>query len=206
MIKLNLKFLPYAVIAVLIMALLYTNDKAKRVATQLETSQAEAVYWKDKEGKANAEIEVLRVENFKQTKLADSLKKLDIKPKTVQKVVTIRTHSTDTVTIINGRPFGNKWANFQIDDDLLKYSFTDSIALVTYTDRYGFLNLNSKYVTRAISYNPHTILTGITSTEILPKTRRVSFGLYSGYGLQLGRDGIVRHGWSAGVGLSFRIF
>lgn len=205
-IKINaFKLIPYIVIAVLGILLVYTNDKAKRVATQLESTKAVASYWKDNAGRSNAEIAVLRVENFKDKKIADSLRSLDIKPKTVTQVVTIKTHSVDTVTIYKGRPFGNKWATFNINNNLLTYNFTDSIALVTYSKRVGLFKPRV-YTTRAISFNPYTTLTGITSTEILPKERRFSIGGYAGYGLQFGRDGVIRHGWSTGVGINFRIF
>jgi hypothetical protein len=194
----------YAVVIILLLvALLYTCEHTERVATQ----HADTVkIWRDKYGRSNAEVEVLQSSSKIHAKLADSLQQqLNIKPKTVTKIITISNTITDTVFLSKDRPVVSRWASFSLDSNRLVYSIRDSLALITYRKKYGLLHHKSKYVTRAVSFNPHANITGMTSTEIIPKERRISLGLYAGYGLSVS-GGTVRAGWNTGLGVTFRIF
>jgi hypothetical protein len=119
--------------------------------------------------------------------------------------VTVEKVTTDTVTLIKNQ-YVDRWTNIQLlDSNRVAYKFRDSLALISYNKKYGFLNLKSSYVTRAISFNPHTTLTGITSIEIKPETRRLSLGIYSGYGATKSGNQVYT-GVQAGLGISYRIF
>jgi hypothetical protein len=194
------------IIIVLSLVLLNTCEKAKRVEHALHSQQEQAAIWRDKAGRSNAELKVLKldVKNL-QDLYNDSLRNLDIKPKTVTKLVTVTTETKDTVYVTRDKPFGNRWATFTLQENKLSYFIRDSLALITHTNRYGLFNLKSKYVTRAVSFNPNTVLTGMTSVEIIPRTRKLSIGVYAGYGMQLS-GGVVRVGPSFGIGVTHRIF
>ena len=197
------------IIIALFVFLLYTCDNAKRVEAAYAASQEQAKIWRDKEGRSNAELQVLKL-GYKefvesQANVIDSLNKLKINPKTVTKIITISNNTADTV-VLTRRSFSDRWTHFNLlDSNRLAYTLRDSLALITHEKHYGFLNLKSKYVTRAVSFNPHSTLRGLTTTEIVPRNRRLSLGLYAGYGLSLS-GGVVRAGWGTGVGLTFQIF
>jgi hypothetical protein len=197
------------IIVVLFMVLLNTCQEVKRVESAWHSQQEEVKIWRDKAGRSNAELRVLKLDfksfNTLHNNIVDSLRKLGIKPKTVTKLVTVTTETRDTVYISKDKPFGNRWAMFNIVDDKLSYLIRDSLALITYNKKYGFLNLKTKYVTRVISFNPNTILTGMTSTEIVPGQRKISIGFYAGYGMQLS-EGVIRIGPSFGIGVTHRLF
>lgn len=196
------------VIIGLVAYLLHTCDRAKRVEYDLHAEQDKAKFWKDKDGRSNAEIAVIK-KDFQSyiLKSEDSLKKLSIKPKTVTKIETMVTETRDTVYLTKHSPiFTNKWSMFELlDSNRVAYKIRDSLALITHTKHYGFLNLKTKYVTRAISFNPNTSITGLTSVEIIPRVRRLNLGMYAGYGMQLS-GGTIRVGPSVGIGATFRIF
>lgn len=196
-------------IALVLIALLHTCDKSKRVEHALESEQKKAIIWQDKFGRSNAEVAVVK-EDLKTFKtlhgnIVDSLSKaLAIKPRTVTKIQTVTTQTTDTVTLSAGR-FSDRWSSFSLTGNTLVYSFKDSLALVSYKKGYGFLHLKTKYVTRVVSFNPNTKLTGLTSLEIIPKERRLHLGMYAGYGIQLS-GGAIRVGPSVGVGVTYRLY
>jgi len=183
-------------------------EKAKRVESALHTSQEEAKIWKDKWGRSNAEAAVLQLdkENLRKhhNNVVDSLKKHGIKMRTVTRIETVNTVIRDTVPIYNSS-WQDDWSFFEFDSTFFRYEIRDSLALVTHDKKYGFLNLKTKYVTRAIAFNPNTTLLGLTSSEIIPRERRLSVGLYAGYGATVSRD-VVRVGPQIGVGLNYRIF
>lgn len=195
----------------LVAYLLHTCDRAKRVEYNLHAEQEKAIFWKDNQGRSNAELGVLRQDYqtyiLKNESVVDSLKALKIKPKNVTKIETLVTETRDTIYLSKQTPlFSNKWSTFALlDSNRVAYKIRDSLALITHTKHYGFLNLKTKYVTRAISFNPQTAITGLTSVEIIPRVRRLSLCMYAGYGIQLS-GGIVRVGPSAGIGVTFRIF
>lgn len=196
-------------IAIFVMALLYTCDSSKKFERALSAQQDTAKIWRDQAGRSNAELTVTKLDfvTFKQnnSNVIDSLKKLKIKPRTVTSIVTVSTVTKDTIYLSKENPFVDKWATFNLLDSMrVVYTIRDSIALITHKKGYGFLNLKTKYVTRAISFNPKTTLNGITSVEIVPKQRRVSLGLYAGYGLQFHQ--VVTFGPCIGVGVSCRLF
>lgn len=197
------------IIIILSLALLNICGKAKRVADNLRSQQEQVTIWQDKAGRSNAELKVLKLDykTFQDfhSHIVDSIRHLGIKPKTVTKVVTVTTETKDTVYVTRGKPFGNRWATFNLQNDKLSYLIRDSLALITHHKKYGFLKLKSKYVTRAVSFNPTTVLTGMTSIEIIPVTRKLSVGIYAGYGMQLS-GGTVRVGPSLGIGVTHRIF
>lgn len=202
-----LKFIPYLVAGVLLIMLLQQCEDATRAEVALQTTTEEAKIWRDKFGRSNAEISVLKLDqrSFRQyhARTVDSLKKAGIKLKTVERIVTVNTTTSGSVVLKNNM-YSDPWTKFSFRSDTLHFNLRDSLSLVTYHKKFGFLNLRSKYTTRAITHNPFTTLTGITSSDIIPKTRRLSFGLNVGYGFNLS-DGVVRTGWHAGVGFQFRI-
>lgn len=183
-------------------------DSEQKSKSVLITSNANAVFWKDKFHHSNAQVSVLSLDKktFKKTfdNMVDSLKKQGIKAKNVSRVVTLSTMTAGKVPFLRNH-YSDNWESFSLIDSILSFSIRDSLALITHYQKFGFLNLKSKYVTQAISYNPHSNLTGITSVEIVPKTRRINLGLYSGYGLSLS-NGEVRTGWQVGIGIQFRVF
>lgn len=194
-----------------IIALLALNlrqcSTSRNAKAALEAATADAVFWRDKHNRSNAEILVLQTDLslYKQTnkELIDSLKKEGIKPRDTKRVVTITEHTTDTL-YVNKPRFSSPWLDYEwIDDSSLRLTVRDSLALITHDKRYGFLGLKKKYVTRAISYNPHTILTGITSTEIVPK-QKIGLGFYAGYGATLS-GGAIRLGPQIGFGIHIRL-
>lgn len=203
----------YNLIMVIVIVLLATLNfhqcsSKKDIEKAAIAAAAEAEFWRDKNNHSNAEILVLKADKelIKKTNadLVDSLKKENIKLKNTKSVVTITKHTTDTVKVDKPR-FEGPWFSYQwLDKETLAFFSKDSIALITHEKKYGFLNLRSKYVTRAISYNPNTILTGITSVEIVPKRRKLGLGLYVGYGATISQ-GIVRAGPQVGFGIQIRL-
>lgn len=196
-----------AIIAALI-ALNFHQCSSKKQAEQAAVAaSAEAEFWRDENNHSNAEILVLKadLDLIKQTSgdLIDSLKRENIKLKNTKSVVTITKETRDTVTVNKPR-FDGPWFSYEwLDDETLSFFSKDSIALITHEKKYGFLNTRSKYVTRAISYNPNTILTGITSVEIAPKPPKFGIGFYGGYGLTVS-GGVLRAGPQFGVGFNIR--
>jgi hypothetical protein len=200
------------ILAIVALGLLYLDSKMKLKQSReaLITSSEEVILWKDEYGRSNAELGVLKLDYqsfiLTQERIVDSLKAIKIKPKTVAKIQNVTLMTSDTVYITRNKPFLSPWSTIGfVADDSISYSFKDSLSLVTYHKKYGFLHLKSKYVTRAISFNPNTRLTGLTTVEIIPKTRRISLGGFAGYGLQF-RDSQVFPGWIAGIGISFKLF
>ena len=187
--------------------LLKECSNAKSYKHQLFQSTEQANVWRDKYGRSNAELAVLRTDysTFKSLHkdIIDSLKSLNIKPRQIRSYHTITKNTTDTIYI--NKPYTDRWSSFiKINDSTLTYKINDSIALITHTKKYGLLNLKSKYVTRVISFNPNSMITGITSTEIIPRERRVSVGLQAGYGFVFAED--VKLGFYFGGGVGIRIF
>jgi hypothetical protein len=166
---------------------LHQLDRARRSEKAVVTLNRREVIWRDKYEHSNAEIENLKLDKKNLLKIhseyADSLKKQGIKIKYVEKIVTLTKVTTDTVTLVKNQ-YVDRWTDIRlIDSNKVAYKFKDSLALITYDKKYGFLKLKTSYVTRATSYNPHTTLTGITSTEIIPHERRIHLGIYAGYGV-----------------------
>ena len=201
-------FIPYLISLVCAVLLFRQCERASRAEVALTNTTEEARIWEDKYGRSNAEISVIQMEkqSFRKyhVKVVDSLKKAGVKIKTVEKIVTINTSTTGSVVLKNNF-FSDQWSKFSLKDSTLFFNITDSIPLSTYHRKFGFLNLKSKYTTRATTFNPNTVLTGITSSEITPKSPRVSLGVNVGYGLNLS-GGVVRPGFHAGVGFQVRIF
>ena len=197
-----------AAIGILVALNLRQCSRTSDVESAMVAAKADAAYWRDQNSHANAEILVLKADKDLIEKtyadLADSLKKENIKLRDTKRVVTVNTQTTDTIRV-DVPHFTSEWLDYQwLDSKTLSLSVRDSIALVTYNKPYGFLGLRTKYVTRAISYNPHAVLTGITSIEIVPKRRAIGFGFYGGYGLTV-TGGIVRVGPQFGFGIHIRI-
>ena len=198
-----------AVIIVLVMLQLRSCAREDELNDSLVVASEEASIWQDKFNRSNAEISVLQLQRgtFEKyhAKIVDSLKAAGIKIKNVEKIVTVSSHTTDTVTLVKNK-YVDRWTNINLlDSNTVAYSNKDSLALVTHHKKFGFLNLKSKYVTQAIAFNPNTTLTGITSTEVVPKVRRINLGIYTGYGLTLSGE-VVRPGLQVGIGLQYRIF
>ncbi len=174
---------------------------------QLELSGEKADFWRDKSNRSNAELAVLQLDKqtFKKyhAELSDSLKELNIKLKNVSGITTITKTITDTVPFVNNQ-YRDRWSFFKLENNKLSYSIKDSIALVTHHKKHGSLNHKSRYSVRVVSFNPAVQFTGITSTEIRPKQRRVNIGLYSGYGVTL--TGKPQFGLQVGIGIQYRIF
>lgn len=165
--------------------------------------------WKDKYGNTHAELETIRLHSKDvEKKLLDEIKKLTkIKPKNVERVVTATTHTTDTIPFYINKPrWSSQWATFEwLDSSRLMYSIRDSIVLVNHVKRYGFLGMKEKYVTRVVTFNPNTVITGMRSIEFVPPKRRISIGAHAGYGLQFSGSG-VSTGFNVGVGVNVRLF
>jgi hypothetical protein len=195
------------IIGLLVCGWLQTCENNHVTESALFTSQEKAKIWQDKYGHSNAELSVLKLDKKNFLKyhqhMVDSLEK-GVKAKRIVKIETVTQHTTDTVTLVNNR-FSDKWETFKLDGTKLYFDSKDSLVLITFRKPYGIFNLKSKYVTRAISYNPHAILTGITSTEVIPKERRLSLGVYGGYGATLSGSA-VRTGPQIGFGFNVRIF
>jgi hypothetical protein len=184
-------------------------DRARRAERSLITEHDVAKYWRDKLNHSNAEISVLQADRktfeIIHASYKDSLKRQGIKLKQVKRIETINTVTRDTVVLVKNH-YIDRWTDIRlIDSNKLSYKIKDSLALITINKPYGFLNLNTKYVTRAISYNPHTTLTGITSTEIIPHERRIHLGIYAGYGVTKVSTNVYA-GPQLGAGISFRIY
>lgn len=83
----------------------------------------------------------------------------------------------------------------------LTYRITNSIKLVEYRKKSGFLGIKKEVVVEAISENPNTTITGLTSLKINPTRKRVGLVLYAGLGMN-------SKGFSPqiGIGVGYRIF
>jgi predicted RND superfamily exporter protein len=183
-------------------------DRARRAERSLNTEHDVAKYWKDKYNHSNAQVSVLQADHntfeIIHASVVDSLKKQGIKLKQVKRIETVTLVKRDTVVLVNHQ-YHDRWRDVYLKDSTLTETSRDSLALITMNSHYGFFNLKTKYVTRAISYNPHTILTGITSAEIVPRERRIHIGIYGGYGLTKVSN-TVYAGPQIGAGFTFKIF
>lgn len=201
-------YIPIALAFIFAALLLRSCQENANANKAIISASNQATFWKDKAGRSNAEVDVLKMEKktFREyhDQVVDSLKKQGIKIKHVDRIITINTVTRDTVVLTDDR-YTDDWSSFTLEDSTLRYVIRDSLSLITYENHFGFLNLKKKYVVRATTFNPNTILTGIRSTEIYPKQRRVNFGVYTGYGLSLS-EGEIRSGFNIGVGLQLRIF
>lgn len=187
--------------------LLKECSEVKSYRQQLFQSEEKAKIWRDKYGRSNAELVVTKTDynTFKNLHkdILDSIKSLKIQPRHIRSYHTITNTTTDTIYI--NKPYTDRWSSFnKINDSLISYTIKDSIALITHNKKYGFLNLKSKYVTRVVNFNPNSTITGITSTEIITKERRLSIGLQAGYGFVF--SGSVKLGFYGGVGVGVRVF
>jgi hypothetical protein len=204
-----LKYLGLLGILFLVMYV-YQCEHSSQLQDALVSQQDSAKFWRDEAGRSNAEkttVELqLRDAKKVQGELLDKIKtQTGIKPRNVETVVTVTTHTRDTIHLNWGR-YEDEWAVFDLlDSTTLAYSIRDSITLIHHRDHYGFLGLKTKDKVRAISFNPRSTITGLTSLEIEPPKRRFSVGPYVGYGLTTS-GGVVRTGVQVGVGITFRIF
>lgn len=205
-------FFIVALVLIFICSVSYFLAELRHSEDLLKAEHDTVKIWRDKAGRSNAELAVSKftLSEFKKynKNVTDSLRKeLGIKPKNIKSVVTLTTTATDTVYYQTGKPFGNKWAKFNFVDSLrMSYAFKDSVALITHNKKFGFLNLRTKYVTRAITFNPYVTITGMTTAEIVPKQRRLSLSLFGGYALVRGKGGALYAGPALGVGFSLRLF
>lgn len=208
MLKMSLDVFFIAVIAILLCILMRQCDKIKQSDFALNAIKEDVKFWKDESGHAHASITVMKADRETVIKLKDgiidSLKKENIKLRNVKSFTTITKHTIDTIDLSRAS-YSTRWLKYQyIDSTRLIVNSIDSLALITHFKKYGFLNLRSKYIAEAISYNQNTIIKGITSVEIDPAPRRISVGFYSGYGLSLSA-GQLRPGFNLGVGIMYRI-
>lgn len=200
-----------AAVAILSFLLVRQYDKNSRLEEAYVASQDTVKVWQDKAGRSNAEIAVVKLSLAEakrvEKKLLDSVKKVTgIKPKNIKSVVTVNTQTTDTVYLDFTSKFEDEWGSFELlDSSTLAYTLRDSIMLVHHNQKHGFLNLKSKYVIRAVSFNPHTTIKGLSSLELAAPKRRLGVGLFAGYGI-MQTDGEIRAGWTTGVGLTFKIY
>jgi hypothetical protein len=196
------------IIIVLLTFGMHQLDRATSAQKSISTSEGAVTYWRDKHNHSNALVNNLVTDKENLLRLhanfADSLKKLGIKIKNVDRIITVNTTTTDTI-FLHKNKYSDKWTKVSLKDSVLVYSNKDSLALIPYNKKYGLLNLKTSYVTRAISFNPHTTLTGITSIEIKPAVRRLSLGIYSGYGATKSGNQVYT-GVQVGLGISYRIF
>jgi predicted RND superfamily exporter protein len=164
-------------------------------AVNAKSTQAEI--WRDKYNRSNAKIEHIEVSHdiFRKAnaKLLDSLKReLNIKPKTVKEYIEVTTEIAlppKTIFIANDSTFifEDEWAKIEgtVHKDSLSISanFISRLRYIKHDERYGFLNLKTKTISRFVTDNPYETITGVRQMEVLHKQKPVTFGLQVGYGI-----------------------
>lgn len=183
---------------VLLLLLQWCNYKkdVDRVNDNLRASQSEVKLWTDKFGRSHAEKERIKLtlDEIRNSipSLLDSIKVdfTNVKPKTITNILTVTKHTRDTIYFdkpIDCPDFSlklkDKWASIDINSKGFTYTVMDSIALVNSTKRHGFLNSKRIDTVEALSYNPNTTLTGVTSIDIIRKERNWGIGVMAGYGM-----------------------
>lgn len=187
------------------------EDQWEAVITAKNT---QAKIWMDKYNRSNAQIDHLQVSHdiFRKAnaQMLDSLKKeLNIKPKSVKEYIEVTTEVTlppTTILITEGGVFSfhDEWAEIDgtvYEDSLsISASFKSRLRYISHEERYGFLKMRTKTVSRFITDNPYENITGVRQMEVVHKQKPVVFGLQVGYG-------ITPRGFSpyVGFGASIRV-
>lgn len=206
----------------LVMAISTCSRNAERYETALaaiDITENQFRAFKTKSGlnaaKADAQIGTLQqVIDAMEGKMGKLQKELELKPKSIEKVVTIYVEGQDSVVMVrdtmvkyvySGREispyiYRDAWNSFEAymgDDGQigLKYSVMDSIYLVQHVEKGGVFKRKKSSVS-ALSMNPAVSIKGLSSLEVAKeKRKRVSVGPFVG----LGTDGKA----TAGVGVQY---
>lgn len=203
-------------------SLKYQRDLSQ---TALAKEKQQANFWKDETGKARAEVSTIQASKDIVAKVyeaeIDSLRKLNIgigrNGKGLNSVTNVTTLTKDSVVlktvydtvVVNNQiqvseslQYSDQWSQFKYDltTSSLAYAFTDSISIVDYEKKQGFLKPRITSI-QVISHSPHATITGLTTFQVEHKPKKVQFGLQAGYG-------ITKNGFSpyAGVGVTFKIW
>lgn len=209
--------------AVIIILLWWINGvtyERDRNATDLAREKQTVQTWKDKEGRARAEIQTISanrdiIKDVYEDKI-DSLRKIlpeigrtgkNLKEATTITTVTrdsiILKTVTDTLVVNNNvvvketLQYSDKWLDLNYDPKTngLNYSSRDSLSIIKFNKKQGFLKPRITTV-QVISHNPRQTVTGLTQFEVKPDMRRLQFGLQAGYGF-------TNNGMSPYVGVGF---
>ncbi|KYG76436.1 hypothetical protein AWW68_19520 [Roseivirga spongicola] len=193
--------------------------------TALAKEQQSATFWKDATGKARAEVTAVKTEKQIAKEVyeseIDSLRKQNIgigrNGKGLNSVTNVTTETRDsvilktvydtlvvnnTITVNETLQYSDKWTQFRYDPKTngLNYSYTDSLSIVNFDKKQGFLKPRVTTV-QVVSHNPNSTITGLTQFEVEHKPKRMQFGLQAGYGIT--NNGLSPY---AGVGLTIRIW
>lgn len=203
------RILPWALIIALTAILSHSCSALKERENLLESTQEKVVLWRDDAGRSRAQVKVLKsgqkaFEIYHKT-LVDSLQ-ATIGTKKVSQVIYIDRVVQDTVELLRDDRglivYKDRWTSFfQPDKDRLSYQIFDSLTVVSYNKKHGFLNMKKTYVTEVINHNPYVSMTGLKSFEIEPRDRRVGLGVSVGYGAT--KTGLSPY---VGFGVYYRVF
>jgi hypothetical protein len=208
------------------------KQNANQLSEAIKDRDAKVSYWKDENGKLHAQVQQVQaskdqIEVLYKNKLDSVSHELNIKPKqitdytevtkktsgnfttkvdTVWKIETVKGDSIKVVEYV-GMNYTDKWIDFhgKLKDNSFtaSYSIKDSISIVGYWKRTGFLGLGKKdYVVDISSANPNTSITNAKNFKVTSSvTTPIGVGFIGGYG------------WNGqkfspfiGVGLYYKIF
>jgi len=203
-----------------------SNSNSQRMATVISMKDDTLQIWKDNAGRWRTEAVTARVTNSEMKKFfaAESeqvRRDFDIKLKNVTTYLKATTHTSQTITmpvdstitVMVKAPDGSDSARYNYNDQWatiaatlrshqlsIRYRVRDSLSFVSHWKSQGLfrpplLKLDG------ISYNPNTQITGLRNIQITVPARRISAGIFAGYGFVLGEKfGIV-----AGIGVQYRL-
>ena len=195
------------------------------LGTALKKETQKAEMWADKEGKSRAEVATISAEKEVIKKVyeaeIDSIRKsipgIGRNGRNLIESTNIRTETRDSVIlktvydtiVVNGEigtlrsyQYSDRWASFKLDPltNSLEYATTDSLSIVKYNKKNGFLKKRSVAV-QVISHNPKSTITGLTQFEIKQEAPRINLGFQVGYGIT--NNGLSPY---AGIGLNIRLW
>lgn len=162
----------------------------------LSAQKAKVKLWRDKQGRARAELKTLELElssvkGVYEAELQALKKDFDFKTKQLDNVTKVSTTTTETVYLTQIDTvyyphyiYTDRWAHIDLklkaDQPELTYTIKDSVSFVQHYKRESLIGKKVLFID-GVSHNPNTQITGLSNLKVKQSPSNISLGLQLGY-------------------------
>lgn len=211
------------------------NKKSLKLQTQaIINKDNKIIYWKDRDSIEHAKSNLLiitekSISAFYKEQVKELTNKIQIKDKQITEYTTLITKNNgkiitkvDTIYLDNdpdiiNKPidyvtveYKDKWMDFKgkikNEQFTADYSLTDSINIIGYWEKTGFLKLGKKnYYLDISANNPNVTIQNARNFRVTSANdNKIGVGIIGGYGLSIDKN--IKSSSFIGIGLYYRLF